>query len=86
MGLSVAHPEDIKGGLAEENKEIALSILKGEKSAKRDMVLINSAVALYTALEGKSLKECVQMAAGLIDSGKALEKMQKFVEATQRFA
>ena len=86
LGLSVAHPEDIKGGLAEENKEIALSILKGEKSAKRDMVLINSAVALYTALEGKSLKECVQMAAGLIDSGKALEKMQKFVEATQRFA
>ena len=86
LGLSVAHPEDIKGGLAEENKEIALSILKGEKSAKRDMVLINSAVALYTTLEGKSLKECVQMAAGLIDSGKALEKMQKFVEATQRFA
>lgn len=86
LGLSVAHPEDIKGGLAEENKEIALSILKGEKSAKRDMVLINSAVALYTALEGKSLKECVQMAAGLIDSGKALEKMQEFVEATQRFA
>lgn len=86
LGLSIAQPEDIKGGLAEENKEIALSILKGEKGAKRDMVLINSAVALYTALDNKSLKECVQMAADLIDSGKALDKMQEFIKATQRFA
>lgn len=86
LGLSTAQPEDIKGGLAEENKEIALSILKGEKGAKRDMVLINSAVALYTALDNKSLKECVQMAADLIDSGKALDKMQEFIKATQRFA
>ncbi len=86
LGLSTAQPEDIKGGLAEENKEIALSILKGEKGAKRDMVLINSAVALYTAFDNKSLKECVQMAADLIDSGKALDKMQEFIKATQRFA
>ena len=86
LGLSTAQPEDIKGGLAEENKEIVLSILKGEKGAKRDMVLINSAVALYTALDDKSLKECVQMAADLIDSGKALDKMQEFIKATQRFA
>ena len=86
LGLSTAQPEDIKGGLAEENKEIALSILKGEKGAKRDMVLINSAVALYTAFDDKSLKECVQMAANLIDSGKALDKMQEFIKATQRFA
>lgn len=86
LGLSIAKPEDIKGGLAEENKEIALSILKGEKGAKRNMVLINSAVALYTALEDKTLKECVQIAADLIDSGKALAKMQEFVEATQKYA
>jgi len=86
LGLSLAKPEEIKGGLAEENKEIALSILKGEKGAKRDMVLINSAVALYTALENKSLKECVEMAAELIDSGKAIAKMKEFVEATQKSA
>lgn len=86
LGLSIAKPEDIKGGLAEENKEIALSTLKGEKGAKRNMVLINSAVALYTALEDKTLKECVQIAADLIDSGKALAKMQEFVEATQKYA
>lgn len=85
LGLRLAKPEEIKGGLAEENKEIALSILRGEKGAKRDMVLINSAVALYTALDDITLKECVEMAAELIDSGKALEKMQDFVNATRAF-
>lgn len=85
LGLRLAKPEEIKGGLAEENKEIALSILRGEKGAKRDMVLINSAVALYTALDDITLKECVELAAELIDSGKALEKMQDFVNATRAF-
>ena len=85
LGLRLAKPEEIKGGLAEENKEIALSILRGEKGAKRDMVLINSAVALYTALDDITLKECVEMAAELIDSGKTLEKMQDFVNATRAF-
>ena len=86
LGLHLAKPEDIKGGLAEENKEITLSILKGEKGAKRDMVLINSAVAIYIALENRTLAECVEMAAGIIDSGKAFAKMQEFVTATKAFA
>ena len=83
LGFNLAQPEEIKGGFAKENKEIALSILKGEKGAKRDMVLINSAVAIYIALKDKTLEECVKMAAEVIDSGKALEKMQEFILATQ---
>ena len=85
LGFDLADPEEIKGGLADENKEITLSILKGEKSAKRDMVLINSAVALYIAKQDKSLSECIQMAAKLIDTGKAFAKMKEFVKATQAF-
>ena len=82
-GLSIATPEAIKGGLAEENKEIALSILKGEKSAKRDMVILNSGVALYIALEDKTLAECIKLAEELIDTGKAYEKLEEFVAATR---
>lgn len=85
LGLKVASPEDIKGGRAQENKEIALKILEGEKSAKRDMVLINSAVAIYTALEDRSLEECVKIAEEMIDSGKALAKCKEFVAATNAF-
>ena len=86
LGLQIATPEAIKGGLKEENKEIALAILKGMKGPKRDMVLINSAVAIYIASENKTLKECVQIAEDMIDSGKALQKMESFVRATQQFS
>lgn len=82
LGLNLGRLEEIKGGGAEENKGIALAILKGEKGTKRDMVLMNSAVALYTALENKTLKECVELAAEIIDSGKALMKLEAFIEAT----
>ena len=85
LGFKLAKPEEIKGGEAEENKEIALSILNGEKGAKRDMVLINSAAALYIALEDKTLEECVKLADDMIDSGKAAEKLKVFAAATQAF-
>ena len=84
LGLCLAKPEEIKGGGPEENKEIALAILKGEKGAKRDMVIINSAVALYIALENKTLRECVELATEMIDTGKALRKLEAFIEATHR--
>lgn len=86
LGLNLAKLEDIKGGAAEENKEIALAILKGEEGPRRDIVLINSAVALYTALENKTLEECIELAAQTIDSGKALAKLQAFIEATHELS
>ena len=76
LGLNLAPLSEVVGGDAEENKAIAMSILKGEKGPKRDMVVLNAAVALYTALEDKELKECVGLAQELIDSGKAMEKLE----------
>ena len=85
LGLSLAPLSEVVGGDAQENKAIALSILKGEKGPKRDMVVLNAGVALYTALEDQSLKECISLAEEMIDSGKALEKLEAFRNATQSF-
>jgi len=85
LGLSVAPLSEVTGGGAEENKAIALNILKGEKGPKRDMVVLNAGVALYTALESQDLKSCMNLAEGLIDSGKAMEKLEAFIKATQSF-
>ena len=85
LGLSVAPLSEVTGGGAEENKAIALNILKGEKGPKRDMVILNAGVALYTALESQDLKSCMNLAEGLIDSGKAMEKLEAFIKATQSF-
>ncbi len=85
FGLSLAPLSEVVGGDAQENKAIALSILKGEKGPKRDMVVLNAGVALYTALENQSLKACISLAEEMIDSGKALEKLEAFRAATQSF-
>ena len=59
--------------------------IEGKNSSKEYEETLRT-IEIYTALEDKTLKECVQMAADLIDSGKALAKMQEFVEATQKYA
>ena len=82
--MEIASKEDLVGGDAKENAQITLSILKGEKGPKRNAVLLNSAAGLYVAGKVKSLKEGVKLAEEVIDSGKALEQLEKFVEVTNR--
>ncbi len=52
-GIEKASYEDISGGTPKENADIILDILKGKKGRKRDIVVLNSAAALYV---GKKLK------------------------------
>lgn len=80
IGLARAEKGELKGGEPKENAEIALSILRGEeRGAKRGAVVLNSALCLYMANSDKTLRECVRMAEELIDSGKALKKLEDFV-------
>ena len=51
-------------------------ILEGEKGPKRDIVLLNSAAAIYVAGKAKSMKQAIECAVESIDSGKAREKLE----------
>lgn len=82
--MEIASKDDLVGGDAKENAQITLSILNGEKGPKRNAVLLNSAAGLYVAGKVKSLKEGVELAEEVIDSGKALKQLEKFVEVTNR--
>lgn len=84
FGIKKAGLKDIKGGDALENAEITLSILKGERGPKRDIVLLNTAAALMVASKAKDFKEGIKMAEDAIDSGKALEKLNKLIELTNK--
>jgi len=77
LGFMKATLEDIKGGEAKENAEIILNVLKGEKGAPRDIVVINSGAALYVAKLADSLEEGIKKAIELIDSGAAYEKYKE---------
>lgn len=81
-GLTSCDLSELLGGAPEENAEITKAVLSGkERGAKRNVVVLNSALCLAAAL-GKRIEECVPIAEGLIDSGRALEKMEAFIRAT----
>lgn len=80
LGIKKAALEEIKGGDAKENAQIILRILKGEKGAPRDIVVLNSAAALYVAKITDSLEEGIKKAAELIDSGVAYEKYEELAK------
>ncbi|MCR5793558.1 MAG: anthranilate phosphoribosyltransferase [Lachnospiraceae bacterium] len=83
FGFERCELEELVGGTPEENAQITRDILSGKlKGPKRDVVVLNAAVALYLGTENTDMKDCVKMAQDIIDSGKAYEKLAEFVEAT----
>ncbi len=74
--------QEIRGGDREENTRIFKNILGGEKGAKRDIVLINTAACLVAAGRAKSFKEGIEIAKDSIDSGKAKEKLGALISFT----
>jgi anthranilate phosphoribosyltransferase len=80
LKINLAKHEDIKGGSAKENAEVIVNIFKGHKGHKRDIVVLNSAAALYVGNVCASIKDGIKLAEGLIDSGKAYEKMNELIE------
>lgn len=77
IGLKKAEIKELLGGDAEENAQIILNILNGEKGAKREIVLLNSAAALVVSGIAKDFKDGVKKAAESIDSGEALKVLEK---------
>lgn len=82
FGLSRCKKEDLSGGDLKENAAITLSILNGEKGAKRDAVLLNAGAALYIGEKAKSMQEGINLAARLIDSKKALKVLEDFIKVS----
>ena len=82
FGLTRCKKEDLAGGDPKENAAITLSILKGEKGAKRDAVLLNAGAALYIGEKAKSMQEGINLAARLIDSKKALKVLEDFIKVS----
>jgi len=83
VGVPVAVPGDLAGGDAAANAAIARDILGGKKGPKRDIVVLNAAVALVAAGEAASPLEGARKAAESLDSGAAAKKLAQLVAATQ---
>ncbi len=84
FGLERCTKEDLAGGTPEENAAITRSVLGGEKGPRRNAVLMNAGASLYIGGKADSMKDGIALAAELIDSGKALETLEKLIEISNR--
>lgn len=84
FGFKKCSKEELVGGSPEENAKITLAILNGEKGPKREAVLMNAGAGFYVAGKVSTLEAGVKLAAELIDSGKAKERLDEFVKLSNQ--
>lgn len=80
FGLKRCRKTDLIGGTPLENAEITKRLLQGERNAKRDAVVLNSAAALYIAGKAASIREGIDLAEQAIDTGTAIKQLDRFIE------
>ncbi|MCR5829751.1 MAG: anthranilate phosphoribosyltransferase [Lachnospiraceae bacterium] len=84
FGFNRCHKEDLMGGTPSENAAITLTVLKGVDGHRRHAVLLNAGASLYIAGKADTFKDGVKLAAQIIDSGKAMETLNKLIEVSNR--
>ena len=83
LGLKTSDISTVKGEGPEENADIIKSLLKGEKGARRDILLLNAGAAIHVGDMSESLAEGIERAAQVIDNGSAYQKLKQLISMTQ---
>jgi anthranilate phosphoribosyltransferase len=83
FGMKIAPTTEIQGGTPEENARILRSIFKGEKSPRRDVVVLNAAAGIFAAERVDTLQQGGVLASEVIDDRKALEKLDQLISFTK---
>lgn len=86
FGIKKALKKDLLGKSPSQNAKIILNILKDKKGPHRDIVVLNSAAALYVAGKVKNIASGILLAKKSIDSGKANKILQSLIKETQIYA
>ncbi len=82
FGMKRGTLQDLAGGDAPANAAIIRSILRGDRSPCRDVVVLNAAAALVAAGRADHIGEAIPRAAKSIDSGAAQQKLEELVRLT----
>jgi anthranilate phosphoribosyltransferase len=91
FGLATAGAEMLLGGTPQENAAILRAVLEGEKGPRRDAVIMNAAAGIAVSSRQKNssglpaLKEGAATAREVIDSGRALDKLEKLIKLSQSY-
>lgn len=82
LGFDRVEPHALAGAEPAEAAAEALRILRGEPGPKRDMVVANAGAGIYVGGKVHSLKEALPLAAEALDSGRAFDRLHRFVRDT----
>ena len=86
FGLAMASQRTLRVETPDESRRMLLSVLDNQPGPARDIVMLNSGVALYAADVAATMAEGVSMAREAIASGRARAKLTEFVSVTQSLA
>ena len=84
-GFKICSKDDLVGGDAKANAEITREILNGKKGPKTDAVLLNAGACIYMTRDDVTYEEAINIARQTIESGKAKEKLEQFIEMSNSF-
>jgi anthranilate phosphoribosyltransferase len=86
VGLERAEADSVRGGTPEQNAAITRGVLDGEQGPRRSLVVMNAGAALFVGARASSFEEGVRRAEETIDSGAALDTLERFVQKTKDLA
>ena len=87
QGFDLAPKEAILGGDANFNAQITRDIFSGkEKGAKRDIILLNAAFALFVDGNVRDIEEAIEIAKSGLDSGKASENLKLMAKVSHQLS
>jgi anthranilate phosphoribosyltransferase len=81
-GFTSQKPESLRGGDAEQNATALFGVLRGAAGAFRDVAIMNAAAGLIVAGRAKDLKQGVALATKSVDSGAAVERLERLVKVS----
>ncbi|WP_337653530.1 anthranilate phosphoribosyltransferase [Allisonella histaminiformans] len=85
FGMTSGNKEELVGGVPEVNAQITRDILSGKtQGTRRNAVLLNAGTALFTAGRAETIADGIQLAAQMIDSGKAMETLEKCIAVSNQ--
>ena len=85
FGFKRCTKDDIAGGTPAENAEVTRGILAGDiTDARKNVVCMNAGAAIYAAGKAKTIEEGIGLAKYLIESGRALDTLNRFVEESNK--
>lgn len=86
LGFKKTPHKALQGGNTADNARIITEVLAGNKGPQRDIVLINSAYALYASGKAVTVSQGIKLAEVSIDSGAAKSVLETLKKETKRYA